>query len=52
MSGAGRFWQLPGMPENGDPQRFDYPKVRMMDPADAAALTGYLPLSLFQKWAQ
>lgn len=44
--------QLPGMSENGYPQRFDYLKIRITDLADAAALTGYLPLSLFQKWGR
>lgn len=34
------------------PQQFDYLKIRIMEPAQAAVLTGYLPLSGFQGWVK
>lgn len=40
--------QLGTASESGYPQQFDYLKIRIGEPAQAAALTGYLPLSRFQ----
>lgn len=40
--------QLGTTPESGYPQQFDYLKIRIREPAQAAALTVYLPLSRFQ----
>lgn len=36
---------LPKISETRYPQQFDYLKIRIMEPTEAAALTGYLPLS-------
>lgn len=40
--------QLFPMPGAAYPQQFDYLKIRIME--ETPALTGYLPLSLFQEW--
>lgn len=40
--------QLGAAPESGYRQQFDYLKIRIREPAQAAALTGYLPLPRFQ----
>jgi len=34
------------------PKQFDYLKIRIIESAQAADLTGYLPFSGFQKWAK
>ena len=44
--------QLPQTSGTGCPQQFDYLKTRIMEPAPAPALTGYLPLCLFQEWGR
>jgi hypothetical protein len=40
--------QLGAISESGYPHQFDYLKIRIREPAQAPALTGYLPLSRFR----